>query len=73
MTLDLTVQTERMIGRQYHIYRNCFRICCKTVITACKKKKKIGVRPCQLLQLVKEKDRSWIPRNSLNESQKQKI
>ena len=38
-----------------------------------KKKKKIGVRPCQLLQLVKEKDRSWIPRNSLNESQKQKI
>ena len=32
MTLDLTFQTERISGRQYHIYRNCFRICYKTVI-----------------------------------------
>ena len=35
--------------------------------------KKIGVRPCRLLQLAKEKDRSWIPRNGFNESQKQEI
>lgn len=49
-------------GGHYHIYRSCFQIW-----------KKIGVRPCPLLQLLQEKDRSRFPRNNLNKSQKREI
>ena len=46
-----------------NMLQDCFLIVC---LVKKKKKKKIGIRPGRLLQLVKEKDRSWIPRNDLN-------
>lgn len=61
MTLDVTVQTEyqwRALSYLQELFSDM---------------KKIGVRPCPLLQLLQEKDRSRFPRNNLNKSQKREI